>query len=196
MRKAFALLGFVGCGLAATIHLLTFLGIDPMLRWPALWILHVVAMLTMLSAFFSGNVIRRFEFARSTVDEVVGPLDAAEAQTQLEKLWTGSESERAQAEAIVVRRFRPRPIAIVLTCLSFYALANFAVSLSLLEGGDPEQQGQSYRLTSHGKVLKELTPSEYQWYRAYRTRYATGFWMAMFCTAGVLWQAPRRRENP
>jgi hypothetical protein len=193
MRKVFALFGFVGCGLSATIHILTFFGIDPMLRWPAFWILHAVAMLAMLSAFFSGNVTRRSKFERSAANEIIGPWDASEAQEQLDKVWTGSASERARAEAIVVRRFRPRPVAIVLTCLSFYALANFAVSLSLLEGGDPEQQGESYRLTSHGKVLRELTASEYHRYRAYRTRFATGFWMVMFCTAGVLWQAPRRR---
>jgi hypothetical protein len=195
MRKAFALFGFMGCGSSTAIHVLTFFGIDPMMKWPALWILHVAAMLAMLSAFFSGNVTRPSKFTRSTVDDIFGPWDASEAQSQLEKSWIGTETERAQAEEIVVRRFRARPVAIVLVCLSFYALANFAISMSLLGGGNPEQQGESYRLTSHGKVLKELTPSEYQWYRAYRTRCATGFWMVLFCTAGVLWQAPRRRAK-
>jgi hypothetical protein len=192
MRRIFALFGFAGCALSSTIHLMTFFGVDPMMIWPQLWTVHLLAMLALLSTFFSGHRLGRAKSGRSIFGEIFGPWDAAEARAQLEKSLHATVAERGSAEEMVVRRFRPRPVAVALICLAFYALANFTISISLLGGGVPERQGDSYRLISHGKVLRDLSVSEYRWHRAYQTRLATGHWMVVFLLAGVLWQAPRR----
>ena len=192
MRRAIAFIGFAGFGLSAAIHLVTFFGIDPMTAWPGLWIFHLVAMVALFSTFFSGHLARRSDAARAPYAAMFGATDMADAETELDKIMTGSERERLDAEKRRARRFRPRPLVVGLFCLFLYALVNFTISLSLLSGGVPEQQGDSFHLTSHGKILKDLSPSEYHWYRAYQTRLATGHWMVLLFAAGVLWMTPRR----
>jgi hypothetical protein len=187
LRKAIASLGFIGCGLSAIIHLSTFFGLDPMIKWPELWILHIAAMVVFASAFFSGNVGPGRTPRGPSFGDLFSAWDMADANTEIARLDRGDPV----SESMLVRRFRPRPVAVVLAILGVYAMVNFAASLALLNGGVPERDGISYRLTSHGKVLKQLTESDYLWHRAYQTRLATGHWMFFFVASGVFWLMPR-----
>jgi hypothetical protein len=188
MRKFFASLGLVGCGLSALIHGATFFGVDPMMSWPALWVLHVAAMLLVLCAFFSGNVGKSRAWSG---DDPWKKLFAAWDTVEINDAFEQLKQDNPNAEASIVRRFRSRPAAVVFYCLGAYALINFTIGLSLLDGGVPEQDGNSYRLETHGKPIRQLSEAEYRQARAVQTRLATGHWMAFFYASSVLWMAPR-----
>ncbi len=192
MRRFFAILGFGGFGLTAVIHALTFFGVDPMSRWPGLWIFHLVAMVALVSALFRFRGMRRPDLAREPYRALFGTRDMDEAMALGDRVATGTERDREHAEREYARRLRPHPLYLGLLGLAAYAFVNFAVSLALLDGGVPERRGDSFQLTAHGKVLRELSSSEYGWHRAYQTRLATGHWMFFLFAAGVFWTLPRR----
>jgi hypothetical protein len=195
VRKTIAALAFLGCAVSALIHLATFFGIDAMTRYRGLWVLHVAAMASCVSVLFSGNVGWRRN--GGNLGEAFGAWDAADAKAALMRL-DRDEPVGSNAAALLAKRLRPRRVAILVGCLGVYAMVNFVVTLSLLQGGVPEQIGSTYQLVSHGKVLRQLTEPEYRWTRAYQTRLATGHWMFFLVTSAVLWLAPRgallRRE--
>jgi hypothetical protein len=78
------------------------------------------------------------------------------------------------------------PWALALCVFLFvYSFVNFFVSLALLKGGAPAEEGGYYYLKSHGSVLRELTAEEYARYRGFEMRLFSGHWM-LFYALGVL----------
>lgn len=65
-----------------------------------------------------------------------------------------------------------------------YGLLNFVIFMSLNEGGGPQIRDGKYVLTSHGKLIRELTEEEYHQQRAYVVRGFSGHWM-LFASASL-----------
>jgi hypothetical protein len=73
-----------------------------------------------------------------------------------------------------------------LTGLCFvYAFVNFGLFMVLSGGGGPKESGGKYYLSSHGRVVRELTEAEYHQQRAYVVRGFSGHWM-LFSSAALL----------
>jgi len=66
-----------------------------------------------------------------------------------------------------------------------YALVNFGIFLILNEGGGPHEQDGKFVLSSHGKVLRELSEEEYHQQQAYVVRGFSGHWM-VFSSAALM----------
>lgn len=188
MRRVIGAVLFVACGFAALVHGLTFLAIDATMAWPRLWILHPAAIIALASTLFSGvplDVTRR-----TTI------WDWLEGDDRDPNVSVGTtDSDRANDEADFGRRLRPSRRKVIVAILAVYAAINFAASLSLLQGGVPVQRGDEYVLTSHGHVVKTLSPTEYASYRAYQTRLATGHWMLLFFLSGAIWTVRRSGQK-
>ena len=190
MSALFATLSFMTCGFSAAIHLATFVGIDPMTTFPWLWVLHPLAMVAGISTMFSGmgalDLTHRKSFLDMLNDEPAPTPGSA---------GRADEAMGARDEGDLVRRLRPSRPAIVASLLAAYVAINFVASLALLGGGIPTERGALHVLTSHGKVLKSLSSSDYGWALAYQARLATGHWMFFFFLSGAVWSAKRTREK-
>jgi hypothetical protein len=90
----------------------------------------------------------------------------------------------------------PRWLRILTGVFSAYAIINFAIFIILVEGGGPKECDGKFLLTSHGKVLRELSESEFHQQQAYIVRGFSGHWM-LFSSASlmVLLGAARLRRN-
>ena len=131
------------------VHASTFLGIDPMAKWPGVMLIHLA---------------------------VFPPFIAA-----------GSYASRAGGKEPVgqdrVFNSAPRWLRILTGVFFVYALVNFAIFLVLCEGGGPHERDGRYLLTSHGKVIREISEAEYHQQQAYVVRGFSGHWMAFSCVA-------------
>jgi elongation factor Tu len=78
----------------------------------------------------------------------------------------------------------PRWLQVLTGVFFVYALVNFAIFIVLVEGGGPDKRDGKYFLTSHGRVLRELSEAEYHRQQAYVVRGFSGHWM-MFSSAAL-----------
>jgi hypothetical protein len=78
----------------------------------------------------------------------------------------------------------PKWMPRLLKGLFAYAIFNFGMFLTLNEGGGPHEKDGKYVLSSHGRVIRELTEHEYHRQRAYVVRGFSGHWM-MFAYASL-----------
>lgn len=68
-------------------------------------------------------------------------------------------------------------------CVGFtaYAVFNFFFTIFVLnEGGNPSVINGQKVLHNHGRVIRVLTDSEYDWHRAYVDRTFSGHWMIFY----------------
>ena len=109
----------------------TYLGFDPMTPFPALWMMHVAAMAALASTLLSGNV-RLLPRGSSVLD-----------------LWSVAAFHEGASDAAgsafadeneFVRVVRPNRRKLIAGALVAYALVNFFVCLSILQGGQPAQR--------------------------------------------------------
>jgi len=76
------------------------------------------------------------------------------------------------------RRYSPPWLCNLVVVFFFYAIFNFFFTLfCLLEGGVPQRIKGELVLANHGKVIRKLTPSEYEQHEAYVIRTFSGHWM-------------------
>ena len=62
-----------------------------------------------------------------------------------------------------------------------YAVFNFCFTIFYLnEGGGPDRIKGDLVLHSHGRVIRKLTPEEFQIHQAYVVRTFSGHWMAFY----------------
>ncbi len=61
--------------------------------------------------------------------------------------------------------------------LVVYAAVNFVVFLKLMHGGSPEEADGQYYLQDHGRVVRQLTKTEYRQFLAYEVRGFSGHLM-------------------
>jgi hypothetical protein len=144
----------------ATVHVSTFLPIDPMDEWPGVMFLHVAMFL---------------------------PFGAA--------LWYASRAGGEKKSLDPIVHSAPRWMQGLTVGLFAYAIFNFGMFLTLSEGGGPTVRDGKYLLTSHGRVIRELTEAEYHRQRAYEVRGFSGHWM-VFASASLMLLVGATRGGP
>jgi hypothetical protein len=92
-------------------------------------------------------------------------------------IWYAKGVGGGRKEGFSVVKHAPMWLRILTVALVVYAFANFPLMLIRNEGGNPDKRGSQYLLTSHGKVLRELSEDEYHGKRAYLVRGVSGHWM-------------------
>ncbi|UVE68227.1 hypothetical protein L2Y90_29415 [Burkholderia pyrrocinia] len=93
-----------------------------------------------------------------------------------------------------LRKGLPSWITVVGTMLFIYALANFFLFMLHTEGGNPAVQDGRYVLLNHGKLIRELTTSEFAAFKASELRGFSGHWLLFYfiCAAYFLsWKSAR-----
>jgi hypothetical protein len=133
------------------VHVSTFLGVDPMDKWPGVMLLHLAIFPPFIAAIHYANRIGGRKQGRQ--DRVVNSA--------------------------------PRWLRILSGVFFAYALVNFATFIILVEGGGPHERDGKYYLTSHGRVLRELSEAEYHRQQAYVVRGFSGHWM-LFSSASLM----------
>ena len=83
--------------------------------------------------------------------------------------------------------FTPFPAYIKLALIIFfvYAIINFVISISLLEGGTPSIESGAYVLQNRGTFIRALTEGEYLQYQAYTLRAFSGHWLIFYLLPAV-----------
>jgi hypothetical protein len=87
----------------------------------------------------------------------------------------------------------PLPLKVLGWVLVAYAVSNFLWSIALLQGGTPEFLDGRYVLHSHGRVIKELTLTEYGRDQGYVRRLFSGHWLVFHYAAFVGYFVKARR---
>jgi len=131
------------------VHVSTFLGIDPMAKWPGVMFIHLAIFPPFIAAICYANRI-------------------------------GGPKQGYQDRVI---NSAPRWLQVLTGVFFAYALVNFASFMVLNEGGGPSERDGKYFLTSHGKVLRELSEAEYHRHQAYVVRGFSGHWMGFSSVA-------------
>jgi hypothetical protein len=76
-------------------------------------------------------------------------------------------------------------------------LVNFAIFLFLVRDGSPSHRPDgSFALTSHGRLVREVSEEEFHRYQAYVARGFSGHWMLFYgVSLVVLASDPRRADG-
>lgn len=96
-----------------------------------------------------------------------------------------------------LRKGVPNWVAVVGIVLFVYAIVNFFLFMLYSEGGSPAVQDGRYVLVSHGKLIRELTASEFTALKANVLRGFSGHWQFFYfvCSAYFLFWESGRVEN-
>lgn len=91
----------------------------------------------------------------------------------------------------------PRWMKVSSALLFAYVFINFFACIYLLDGGSPERMAdQSLVLKSKGKILRNLTPTEYRHAQAVQIRMLTGHMLVFFTVAGFITQTCWLKTGP
>lgn len=109
----------------------------------------------------------------------------------------GSRAEKRDAAAwSKTMRYAPRWLNAALLVLLLYVAFNFFTMLNANSSGSPTVKDGKYVLTSHGAVVRVLSPSEYTQAVAYDMRLWTGHPLVFYAAAcGYLYAMKRELEN-
>lgn len=98
-----------------------------------------------------------------------------------------------------VKRFAPAWLQGLVGLFFAYAFFNFFFSLLYLnEGGVPGKKEGDLVLHSHGKVIRKLTPDEFEKHEAYVVRGFSGHWMLFYSVSLMIlvaWERAQRAAN-
>ncbi|WP_162999380.1 hypothetical protein [Burkholderia sp. Nafp2/4-1b] len=96
-----------------------------------------------------------------------------------------------------LRKGLPNWVAVVGTMLFIYAITNFFLFMLHTEGGNPAVQDGRYVLLNHGKLIRELAPSEFTAFKANELRGLSGHWLLFYFVSAAyfLFWKPARVEN-
>lgn len=75
-----------------------------------------------------------------------------------------------------------------------YAVVNFFLFMQATQGGNPAllQDGR-YVLSEHGRVIREITRSEFDWFEANEVRGFSGHWIAFYAMSAAYYLLRVRR---
>ena len=68
----------------------------------------------------------------------------------------------------------------VAVLLFIYAFINFQLTMSVLADGSPGERAGKLVLEDHGRLVREITESEYHRYKAYELRSFSGHWLLLY----------------
>ena len=90
------------------------------------------------------------------------------------KDFVGNRSLFAMAKGL------PQWVAVLGGAIFVYAFVNFALFLLQSEGGNPMVENGKYLLMEHGKLIRELTPTEFTALKANEVRGFSGHWLVFY----------------
>ena len=96
--------------------------------------------------------------------------------------WVGGKNPNHQE---TISKCAPRWLQKVTFAFFIYALVNFGLFAVLTEGGGPHEENGKFWITSHGRILRELSEAEYHRQRACVVRGFSGHWM-LFSSAALM----------
>lgn len=150
----FALLALVGLILSLIVHGATYLDVDVQTHAPYVWLLHLGVFVVFIPSVIVQNRRQNANGGGSTANR---------------------PRKRDPFEGM------PRWIRTTAGVLFIYAMVNFGLFVFQMQGS-PHQihSGGGYELRNHGKLIRTITPAEYQHYRALEVRGASGHWMLFY----------------
>jgi hypothetical protein len=86
----------------------------------------------------------------------------------------------AQPSLMQIGATLPRWVVVIGLIIFVYAIANFLIFMAGTEGGSPTMRDGKYLLLNHGKLIRELTASEYSAFQANVVRGFSGHWLVFF----------------
>jgi hypothetical protein len=91
----------------------------------------------------------------------------------------------------------PRWMKVSTALLFAYVVINFFACIYLLDGGNPERASdQRLVLKSKGKILRDLSPTEFRHAQAVQIRMLTGHMLVFFTLAGFVFYACWLKTGP
>lgn len=108
------------------------------------------------------------------------------------KDFTGNKSLFAMAKGL------PRWVAALGGVIFVYAIINFAVFMINTGGGSPVAENGRYLLMEHGKLIREITATEFAAFKANEVRGFSGHWLVFYFVpaAYFLFWKPSSIQSP
>jgi hypothetical protein len=108
------------------------------------------------------------------------------------KDFTGNKSLFAMAKGL------PRWVAALGGVIFVYAIINFAVFMVNTDGGSPVAENGRYLLMEHGKLIREITATEFAAFKANEVRGFSGHWLVFYFVpaAYFLFWKPSSIQSP
>ncbi|MGE4070668.1 MAG: hypothetical protein AB7E72_05785 [Lysobacterales bacterium] len=91
----------------------------------------------------------------------------------------------------VLPRWAIRSIAVVFA----YVVVNFAVFVYHTHNGSPGVRGDSFVIEEHGRVVQEISESQYLQLQAYVSRGFSGHWLLFYLVPALYFLAGRRDDK-
>ena len=91
----------------------------------------------------------------------------------------------------------PRGLKLGTVVLFLYAISNLFICLNLLDGGNPERAPENRLvLAAKGKIIRELTPTEFRQAQAVQVRLLTGHLVACFAVTAFAFHVAWLKTGP
>jgi hypothetical protein len=139
-----------------------------------------------LASFFSVSLFEEFAFLHIGIFVLGIPAAFSAKNWKIKKgpWWPPGASLRALTEGGPT--WGPR----ALIAGQVYALIQFVALLVLSQAGTPAIREGKYILHSHGRLIRELTETEYGWQLAHVARMFSAMW-ALFYLLFIVWYWPK-----
>jgi hypothetical protein len=108
----------------------------------------------------------------------------------------GSKQERKVSFWLRLFKEHPPWVLNLVYVLFLYAIINFLVGLYLTSGGVPAIVNGQTVLASHSKILRVLSPQEFQYHQALAMRMFSGHWLLFYGIPCLYLAVGRRRQPP
>jgi hypothetical protein len=94
----------------------------------------------------------------------------------------------------VIRSAYPAWAVMIAAVLFPYAVLNFILFMVATEGGTPHAEGGRFILHSHGKLIREISSSEYVAFKANEVRGFSGHWLVFYFAAFAYFSLRRKGD--
>lgn len=95
-----------------------------------------------------------------------------------------------------LRTLLPGGVVLAGSVLFIYAFANFLIFMSSMGGGSPAIRAGKCVLENHGRLVREITCSEYTALRANELRGFSGHWLVFYFAPLAYFGFARKRPSP
>jgi len=169
VKRWLGLTSLVGLLVSVTVHSASIAGMDVASRFPGVWLLHFLALVICAAVAFFSSVIHR-PAGTSVLHVEAYPRSSPQGWP----LW-GTP---------------------VIAVAIGYAIVTFALREHVSGSGVPAIVGGQYVLQSHGRLLTNLTESDYRLHRAYELRAFSAVWIVFYLAPAIYFLSPSLARLP
>jgi hypothetical protein len=177
----FSFLSIVTLVLSFAVHIITFMPTSRLMM-SDVWPLHIGAIIV---------------FGMMVISLARDQKKKRSARRPGESYFTWLSNSKSENQKYLAEIIRSTPIILRILCITvfIYTMINFALFIKHSEGGGPSEENGRYYLTSHGRIIRELSEQEYHRFCLYELRGFSGHWILFSLLPTVYFLTIRKDRN-